>query len=141
MSKTRTRWTSEELKTLESFAGKLSLEAISIAMGRSESSLRAKAYKRKIPLQYTNLTWTNDRLEKLEKFRQEGKTWENISKELGCSEASCQRASSRYRISLRKEKENKFITEVDELLSHCVKSSTFTKEHKDFIVQALKDCF
>jgi len=135
----RNSWTTEELEKLKQLAGKLSLDAISIAMCRTKSSLRAKAFKLKIPLQYKNLTWTSSRLDTLQGLRKEGENWESISKTLGCSAASCQRAFSRYSISARTQKLQNLLDEIEEVLTHCTKSSKFTQSDKEFIMKALRE--
>jgi hypothetical protein len=88
-------WTDDEEATLRRLAGKMSRSKIATILGRSEQSVKAKAVKLGLSLDYGRTHWTQERLADMSKLRSAGMQWGEVAKRLGASLVSCQKAYSR----------------------------------------------
>lgn len=90
-------WTEYEEQHLIELSGRIPLKRISSIMGRSQSSIIAKAHSLGVSIRVGELFWSEDRLKRLADLRAEGKSWAAIGVEFERTPESCRQALMRHR--------------------------------------------
>jgi len=107
MTHTSCVWTTNEEQLLKQLAGKATVNKISSLMGRSRQSIRSKATKLGLSLNFKRTQWDTQKIDELLKLRTQGQDWVAIGKLLKKSTASCQRAYSRFVCAEKKKADSK----------------------------------
>lgn len=110
-------WTTNEENLLKQLAGKATVNKISSLMGRSRQSIRSKATKLGLSLNFKRTQWQDDILQQIIDLRNQGKDWVAIGKQLKKSPMSCQRAYSRHICEQRKSAIEKYESVIQRLSS------------------------
>jgi len=129
----RLRWTSYEEATLIKLAGKLSAEHIASIMGRTLQSVKMRANTLQISLKSKKAVWTQDRIDKLQRMKQNGESWKDIAKSLKCTEMSCMKIYQRTFGTRDTALKNEVLTKFEVILEKYVEDERLVK-------QILKEC-
>ena len=105
-------WTEDEEKTLKYKAGKIPISRLASSMGRSQGSVRGKAYTLGVSLRASSTFWSEDKLMQLWDLKFSNKTWPEIAKELGVNVAACRQAYYRNRDTIMDIAEDRVIEQI-----------------------------
>lgn len=132
------QWTLSEEDLLKNLAGRASVNKISSLMGRSRQSIRSKATKLGLSLNFKRTQWDDDLLKEIIKLRGQGLDWVSIGKKLKKSPASCQRAFSRQ-VCADKKNYTKGIGKLVNQLEEILENSEIPDEQKIEILTKFKE--
>ena len=85
-------------------------------MGRSQGSVRGKAYTLGVSLRASSTFWSEDKLMHLWELKFSNKSWPEIAKELGVNVAACRQAYYRNRDTIMDIAEDRVIEQIIESL-------------------------
>jgi hypothetical protein len=131
-------WTANEEQLLKQLAGRATVNKISSLMGRTRQSIRSKATKLGLSLNFKRTQWDEDVINEIVSLRNQGMDWVSIGKQMKKSSASCQRAYSRHICEERKRKLSKQNTYVD-VLKSVLEKVEILDEHKVNILKAFRE--
>ena len=109
-------WTKDEENTLKYKAGKVPISRLASSMGRSQGSVRGKAYTLGVSLRASSTFWSEDKLMHLWELKFSNKSWPEIAKELGVNVAACRQAYYRNRDTIMDIAEDRVIEQIIESL-------------------------
>lgn len=129
-------WTTDEENTLKFKAGKVPISRLASSMGRSQGSVRGKAYTLGVSLRANSTFWSEDKLMKLWELKFSNKSWSEIAKELGVNVAACRQAYYRNRDKIMDIAEDRVIEQIIESLRGLISDEEILESIKKHLKEA-----
>tara|TARA_B100000900_G_C20559552_1_gene708269 strand:+ start:1313 stop:1744 length:432 start_codon:yes stop_codon:yes gene_type:complete len=129
-------WTKDEENTLKYKAGRVPISRLASSMGRSQGSVRGKAYTLGVSLRASSTFWSEDKLMYLWELKFSNKSWPQIAKELGVNVAACRQAYYRNRDTIIDVAEDRVIEQIIESLRSLISDEEILESIRKHLKEA-----
>ena len=129
-------WTEDEERTLKYKAGRVPISRLASSMGRSQGSVRGKAYTLGVSLRASSTFWSEEKLMRLWELKFSDKTWPEIAKELGVNVAACRHAYYRNKETIMDIAEDRIIDQIIDNLRSLISDEAILNSIKKHLKEA-----